>query len=114
MEKSPRRPPQLTGAAAVLFEAMSGISEAAYDVRWAPGTEYGVWSLLTLPRQRWGRVRADDADVAPALVTIEALVLQAHCWVTWPTGDLAPIEMSLANWRARYQSTMPTARRLLA
>lgn len=113
MVKSTHRPPQLTGAAAVLFEVMSGISEAAYGVRWQPGTEYGVWTLLTVPRVRWGRVRADHADVAPALTTIEALVMQAGCWVIWPPDQPAPIEMSIDNWRHRYRSAAP-ARRALA
>ncbi|MFI5814889.1 hypothetical protein ACIA7S_28520 [Streptomyces sp. NPDC051643] len=93
---------------------MSDISEAAFGLRWMTGTEYGVWMLLTVPRTRWGRVRADDADVAPALVTIEALVLQSHLWLVWPTGDRAPMPMSLDNWRVRFQSTMPPVRRVAA
>jgi hypothetical protein len=107
------RPPQLMGAAFVLFEAMSGISEAAYGLRWQPGTEYGVWTLLTVPRVRWGRVRADHPDVASALATIEALVAQAGCWVVWPSDQAAPMEMSIDNWRVRYRSAAP-ARRTLA
>ncbi|RPE39695.1 hypothetical protein EDD90_2712 [Streptomyces sp. Ag109_O5-1] len=112
MVKSAHRPPQCDGAAVVLFEAMSGISEAAYGVRWAPGTEYGVWTLLSVPRVRWGRVRADHADVAPALTLIRALVLQAGQWIVWPTGERAPMVMSLNNWRARYASAAPAGRRL--
>jgi hypothetical protein len=95
-----------------LFEAMSGISEAAYGVRWAPGTEYGVWALLTVPRIRWGRVRADHLDVAPALTLIDALVLQAGHWIVWPAGERAPLVMTLDNWRIRYISVAPTGRRL--
>lgn len=112
MDQSTPRPPQFDGAAAVLFDAMSGISEAAYGVRWAPGTEYGVWMLLTVPRIRWGRIRADHADVTPALVTIRALVLQAGVWIVWPVGDRAPMVMSLDNWRMRYASAAPAGRRL--
>lgn len=114
MQPTSERPSQLTGAASVLFDAMSDISEAAYDVRWSPGTEYGVWRLLTVPRTRWGRVRADDADVSAALTTIEALVLQAHIWIVWPKGDRAPIEMDLDNWRVRVQTNMPPVRRVPA
>lgn len=114
MENDPERPPQLTGAAAAIFEAMSQISEAAHGVRWMQGTEYGVWMLLTEPRVRWGRVRADDADVAPALVTIEALARQAQVWVTWVPCGGPPMEMSLDNWRVRYASAVPALRRSLA
>lgn len=113
MENDPDRPPHLTGAAAAIFDAMSQISEAAHDVRWMQGTEYGVWMLLTEPRVRWGRVRADDADVAPALATIEALARQAQVWVTWPPVG-APLEMTLDNWRVRYASAVPALRRSLA
>jgi hypothetical protein len=97
-----------------MFDAMSQISEAAHGLRWMAGTEYGVWMLLTEPRTRWGRVRADDADVAPALTTIEALAHQAQIWVTWPPGAAPPMEMALNNWRVRYASNMPTSRRKLA
>ncbi|MEE1838128.1 hypothetical protein [Streptomyces sp. SP17KL33] len=114
MDHPSPRPPQLTGAASVMFDAMSQISEAAFGLRWAQDTEFGVWTLLTDPGACWGCVRADDADVAPALVTVAALVRQTRLWVTWPAGQPGPQETPLANWRARYQSTMPTARRLLA
>ncbi|MEW2302063.1 hypothetical protein AB0958_19155 [Streptomyces sp. NPDC006655] len=113
MDHDPLRPPQLTGAAAVMFDAMSQISEAAHGVRWEQGTEYGVWMLLTTPRTRWGRVRADDADVAPALTTIEALASQAQLWVTWP-ADAQPMEMTLDNWRVRYASAVPALKRRLS
>ncbi|MFD0032575.1 hypothetical protein ACFVJK_30760 [Streptomyces sp. NPDC127172] len=112
MEQSPSRPPHFDGAAALLFEAMSGISEAAYGLRWAPGTEYGVWTLLTVPRMRWGRVRADDPDVAPALTLIHTLVSQAGHWIIWPAGERDPMVMSLDNWRSRYISAAPAGRRL--
>jgi hypothetical protein len=91
---------------------MSGISEAAYGLRWAQGTEYGVWTLLVVPRVRWGRVRADHADVSSALVTIRALVVQAGIWIVWPAGEFAPMVMSLDNWRVRYVSAAPAGRRL--
>ncbi|NUR01279.1 MAG: hypothetical protein HOY79_33580 [Streptomyces sp.] len=115
MEHTTPRPPQLTGAAAVMYDAMSQISEAAHGVRWHPGTEYGVWMLLTEPRTRFGNVRADEADVASALTTIDALARQAHLWIIWPTGDCAPREMALDNWRVRYAANLPkTSRRTLA
>jgi hypothetical protein len=107
------RPPQFDGAAFALYEAMSGISEAAYGLRWAKGTEYGVWTLLVVPRTRWGRVRADHADVTSALVTIRALAMQAGIWVIWPAGEFAPRVMSLDNWRVRYVSAaVPAGRRI--
>jgi hypothetical protein len=114
MDQPPPRPPQLDGAGAVLFDVMSGISEAAYGERWHPGTEYGVWTLLTVPRVRWGRVRADHGDITPALVTIRALVLQAGIWIVWPAGERAPIVMTLDNWRIRYATAAPAGRRLIA
>ncbi|MFF1284347.1 hypothetical protein ACFVY4_26845 [Streptomyces sp. NPDC058299] len=115
MEQSIPRPPQSDGVAAFLFEALSGISEAAFGVRWAPGTEYGVWMLLTVPRARWGRVRADAPDVAPALATLHVLVWQARVWLTWPDGERAPIVMHLDNWRrVRAQSAIPPVRRVAA
>jgi len=97
-----------------MFDAMSQISEAAHSVRWAQGTEYGVWMLLVEPRTRWGRVRADEADVASALANIEALARQARIWVIWPDGEAAPREMALDNWRVRYATRMPSTRRTLA
>jgi hypothetical protein len=112
VDQSPPRPPQFDGAAALLFDAMSDISEAAHGERWHPRTEYGVWTLLTVPRIRWGRVRADHADVAPALVTIRALVLQAGIWIVWPAGDRNPLVMTLDNWRERYATASPAGRRL--
>lgn len=111
MEHTPPRPPH-DGAAAVLYEAMQGISEAAHGVRWAPGTEYGVWMLLTEPRTRWGRVRSDDPGISPALTLIHQLVLQAQVWLTWPDGERAPMVMTLDNWRVRYATAVPTRRRL--
>lgn len=114
MENDPERPPQLTGAAAAIFDAMTQISEAAHGVRWMQGTEYGVWMLLTEARVRWGRVRADDADVAPALVTIEVLARQSQLWLIWPPDGAQPMEMSLDNWRVRYASAVPALRRSLA
>lgn len=98
MRKPSVRPPQLTGAAAVLFDAMSHLSEAAHDVRWARDTEYGVWRLLISPGARWGAVRAYHADVRPALVTIEALSRQAGCWVMWPAGSRGPRPVDLRTW----------------
>jgi hypothetical protein len=88
-----------------LYDAMSTVSEAAYGLRWAPGTEYGVWMLLTEPRVRWGRARGHHADVAPALTLIEALVRQAGIWIVWPPGERAPMVMALDNWRVRYATT---------
>ena len=112
MQQPTPQPSHLNGAAAVLFEAMSDVSEAAYGQRWAPGTEYGVWSLLTAPRIRWGRARADHTDVAPPLTLIKALVLQAGLWIIWPAGQPAPIVMTVDNWRARYQAAAPAGRSL--
>jgi hypothetical protein len=97
-----------------LFDAMSGISEAAHGLRWAPGTEYGVWRLLTSPRIRWGRVRANDADVESALINIEALVLQADIWIVWPTDQPAPTVLPVDEWRVRFQANTPNLRRVIA
>lgn len=105
MEPTPPWPPQFDGAAIVLFDAMSAISEAAYGVRWAPGTEYRVWMLLTEPRVRWGRVRGHHADVDPALTLIGVLVQQAGIWIIWPPGEYAPHVMTLDDWRVRYATT---------
>lgn len=113
MENDPDRPPQLTGVAAVMFDAMSQVSEAAHGVRWAQGTEFGIWMLLTQPRTRWGAVRGDEPDVAPALTTIEALASQAHIWLTWPEGTYGPIEMALDNWRIHYATSVSALKRRL-
>lgn len=110
MPTTTTRPPQLTGAASALFDAMSAVSEAAYNVRWAPGTEYGVWTLLTVPRSRWGRARADHSDVASALATLRELALQSGLWVIWPTTIAAPLAMSLDHWRVRYLHASPAER----
>ncbi|MHB9862017.1 hypothetical protein [Streptomyces sp. YIM S03343] len=97
--------------AAFMFDTLSGLSEAAYNERWHAGTEYGAWTLLTVPRFRWGRVRADEPDVAPALAILHTLALQAGIWLTWPASERAPIPMTLDNWRVRYATASPTRRR---
>lgn len=104
MGLSTLRPPRFDGAAAVMFDAMSAISEAAHDLRWTPGTEYSVWTLLKNPEVTWGRVRPTDADVAPALLTIRTLVMQTHEYVIWPPGLHGPIAVTLTDWLARYRA----------
>lgn len=110
MEPAHLRPPHFDGAAAALYAAMSQVSEAAHNVRWAPDTEFGVWLLLTVPCVRWGRARASHSDVAPALALIRALASQSGQWLVWPTGDRFPTVMTLDNWRT-YRSATPAGRR---